>query len=145
MGSFIEVKKSDGQFPLSVVYTPLSSFKKAIIRDIPEGALVSVQRFDPRVPYQIYLLLAGEHGEAPLMQNYLKLKFDELLKDWNLVQKKMQIQKAGVETQKRIQARGELSTIQHTMDIQSKIQKFQKPYIPIDKSRILKGGSLEEE
>ncbi len=140
VGTFIRTEQSTGKFPLTVVYTPINSWRQVKIYDVPENALIQVPRFDPRIPYEIMVLVAGEHGEAPLIKR-LNMHFDELAKRVEEIRRAAAYKIAAAETTKRILERGSSSVLDEQL---KKLKSLRQTFYPYGGDELRKRRFLGE-
>lgn len=138
VGAFVDVKTGQGQYPLTVEYTPPNSlFKVERIQNVPSGALIEVPKFHDRVPRPLCILVAGEFGHAPLLDNHLKMQIASKLKEMDELKRRLAIQTAAADEQKRIQERAGMGYLDEYLKKYSQIRKkiYGEGY---DRSRFLK-------
>ena len=124
VGSYITSDSTRAGFE-NHYFIPLNSFlKTTVIRDVPEGSLILIPAFDERCPSDLAILIAGEHGEAPLLNKYLKENWNKVLENITVMQRNAQITKSASDTQRRIMDRGMLGgSFNEQLKIIEKIRK----------------------
>ena len=123
-GSFIEMDSNgQGEFPVQIKWTPFNSAKIHVIRDVPPNSLLTVKPFDSRCQDEIVILLAGEHGEAPLLNNHMNKAINEIIKGMSRISRQAQVKTAAADTAQRLADMGADAVVAERMKNLNKITR----------------------